>query len=205
MCTLILTSYACVVIDLINKLLPNKEKLKVAFLPTAGDPYEDKFFVENDRKALVDLVMDVIEVDIKLIRQKELEKILNDVDIIFVAGGNVFYLMQEMRNSGFDRIVKDMLEKGKIYIGSSAGSVICSPTIEGFKQFDDPSLAPGLENYNGLDLVDSIIIPHAQKEKYFERIEKTSLAMNKLGYDVIKLTDNQAFVVKGKKGEVISS
>lgn len=129
---------------------------------------------------------------------------MSDTDIVFVAGGNSYYLLDKVKSSGFDKIVKKRIEEGLIYVGSSAGSILCCPTIDGAKQFDDPNDAPNLKNYSGLDLINKIIIPHAQKEKYFERIKETTEIMEKAGYEVISLTDKQAVIVNGDKVKVAS-
>jgi len=202
---LFLTSYACIVLPLIKKMLPNNKKNHtVAFIPTAGDPFEDKHFVYRDRDALLDMGFKVIDIDIKLKHHKELADALSKVDIVFVAGGDTFYLMNEVRKSGFDSIIVKMIEKGKIYIGSSAGSVICCPSIEGAKKFDNPELVPDLKDYTGLNVVNKIIIPHTQKEKYSQRIKETTKHMSTLGYEVVKLTDEQMLVVDGENQSVLT-
>lgn len=202
---LFLASFASVSLDLIKELLPKPaSQLKAAFIPTAGDPYEDKSFVYIDREKLVNMGFEVIDVDLKEIQGDDLEKILSNVDIVLVAGGNVFYLLDQIRKSGFDIIIKKLIDKGLIYIGSSAGAAICCPTIEGAKRFDDPNKAPGLTDYSGLNLFEKIIIPHAQKEKYFERIKQTTQEMKEKGFEVVTLTDDQAIIVDGDKFRIKS-
>jgi len=193
---LFLASFASVSLDLIRNMLPKPpNQLKAAFIPTAGDPYEDKGFVYVDRDVLTNMGMSVIDVDLKVIRGKELEEVLSDVDVILVAGGNTFYLLDQVKKSGFDVIVKKLIDKGVVYIGSSAGSILCCPTIEGAKRFDSPTDAPDLTNFSGLNLVDFIMIPHAHKERYKERIQQTTEEMESRGYSVKTLTDDQAISV----------
>lgn len=203
---LFLTSYACKTISLINPLLPKPaNQLKAAFVPTAGDPYEDKDFVYVDREALVDIGISVVDIDLKATKHKELENTLSQVDLVLVAGGNTFYLMDKIKESGFDTIVKKRIKAGLIYIGSSAGSIVCCPTIDGAKQFDDPSDAPNLTDYFGLNLFDKIIIPHAHKEKYFERIKSTTQRMEQQGYEVVTLTDDQAIIIDNQDVKLVSN
>lgn len=196
---LFLASFASVSLDLIRNMLPKPpNQLKAAFIPTAGDPYEDKGFVYVDRDVLTNMGMSVIDVDLKVIRGKELEEVLSDVDVILVAGGNTFYLLDQVKKSGFDVIVKKLIDKGVVYIGSSAGSILCCPTIEGAKRFDSPTDAPDLTDYSGLNLVDFIVIPHAHKERYKERIQQTTEEMESKGYSVKTLTDDQAIFIDGE-------
>lgn len=196
---LFLASFASVSLDLIRDTLPKPpDQLKAAFIPTAGDPYEDKGFVDVDRNALTNMGMSVIDVDLKVTRGEDLEKVLNNVDVILVAGGNTFYLLDQVKKSGFDVIVKKLIDKGVIYIGSSAGSILCCPTIEGAKRFDSPTDAPDLTDYSGLDLVDFIVIPHAHKERYKERIQQTTEEIQAKGYIVKTLNDDQAISIDGE-------
>ena len=94
-----------------------------------------------------------------------------------------------------DDLLPSLLDNGVVYVGSSAGSIVCCPTIEGAIKFDDPKDAPDLVSYEGLNLFDQIIIPHAQKEKYAERIRETIEEMTKKGFEVETLTDNEAVLI----------
>ena len=201
---LFLASFASVTLDLVRELLPKPaSQLKAAFIPTAGDPYSDKGFVYVDRDKLVQMGFNVIDIDLAEIDEPTLETKLTDIDLVLVAGGNTFYLLDKVRKSGFDKVIQRMLDRGIIYVGSSAGSILCCPTVEGAKRFDDPSDAPDLTNYNGLNLFEKVIIPHAHKEKYAERIKQTTLEMNEQGLEVIPLTDTQAIIVSDQGTKIV--
>lgn len=170
---------------------------KAVFIPTAGDPYDNKDFVEADRIALEKYGLDIVEMDIKNKNEEEIREIIDGADIVLVAGGDTFYLMEKLKESGADKIIKEFVARGGIYIGSSAGSIICCPTIEGAEDFDDPNLAPKLDNFNGLGIFRNVIIPHAQKEKYFERVKKTTERLESKGYKVYPLTDDDVLFFDG--------
>lgn len=172
-------------------------KKKAIFIPTAGDPYENKDFVEADKIALKKNGVNVTEVDIKNKSEEEIRRIVSTADIVLTAGGDTFYLMEKFKESGADRVIKDFIEKGGIYIGSSAGSIICCPTIEGAEEFDNPSLAPKLNNFDGMGIFKDVIIPHAHKEKYFERIKKATKKLESKGYKVYPLTDDDVLFFNG--------
>ena len=63
-----------------------------------------------------------------------------------------------MRESGFSKIVKKLIEEGVTYIGSSAGSVLVGPTIEPVKTMDNPNDAPNLNSFEGLGFIDFVIL-----------------------------------------------
>lgn len=198
---LYLASYAK---NTINEIIKNEKidpKGKTAiFIPTAGDPYDNKDFVEADKKALLDAGFEVTELDIKK-GTKKLKILAPDTDLILVAGGDTFYLIDHLRRTGADKILQEYVSNGGLYVGSSAGSIICCPTIEGAVEFDNPNLAPDLEDYTGLNIFPDVIIPHAHKEKYFERINRASAKLNQK-YRVYHLTDDEVLFYDGKNAEV---
>ena len=176
---------------------------KAVFIPTAGDPYDNKDFVEADRIALEKYGLDIVEMDIKNKNEEEIRERIDGADIVLVAGGDTFYLMEKLKESGADKIIKEFVARGGIYIGSSAGSIICCPTIEGAEDFDDPNLAPKLDNFNGLGIFRNVIIPHAQKEKYFERIRRATERLESKGFKVYPLTDDDVLFFDGNSCAIL--
>ena len=170
---------------------------KAIFIPTAGDSYDNKDFVEADKIALKKYSLNVVELDVKNRNEKEIREMIDGSDIVLVAGGDTFYLMEKIKESGADKIIKEFVASDGIYIGSSAGSIICCSTIEGAEEFDNPSLAPKLDNFNGLGIFRNVIIPHAQKEKYFERIRRATERLESKGYKVHPLTDDDVLFFDG--------
>ena len=169
--------------------------MRVAFITTAADPYEDKSFVENDRDKLIELGLKVVDYDMKKKNKSKLLSDLRDFNVIFVSGGNTFYLLEKMRESGFDKIIKQLLSNGIIYIGSSAGSVVVGPSIEPIKSLDDPSIVKKLKSFKGLGLVDFVVLPHTDNKKYSL---KTKKILKDYGADfkIVPLKDSQAVLVE---------
>ena len=193
-----LASYAMMTMGKISKNEGGELAGKRAvFIPTAGDPYENKDFVEADKIALQKYGLEVTDLDLKNKTKEEIDESLALADILLVAGGDTFYLMKKLKKSGADRAIKKFISRGGIYIGSSAGSIICCPTIEGAEKFDNPNLAPNLENFNGMGVFDEVVIPHTQKEKYFERIKETTEKLTSRGFKVHHLTDDDVLFFDG--------
>ncbi|MCX6714762.1 MAG: Type 1 glutamine amidotransferase-like domain-containing protein [Candidatus Uhrbacteria bacterium] len=143
-----------------NALLP-KHAL-VAFIPTASNPYTEHPWVEKDREALVGLGYEVTDVDLENRNEEELKKDLASADIIFVAGGNTTYLTEQSHRSGLHNIIRSLLHQGKMYIGSSAGSLLAGPSAEPFVEEDSVELPAGfvLSDPTCFGLVDYIVLPH---------------------------------------------
>ncbi len=149
-----------------KSLLPKTSS--VAFIPTAGDPYPERPWIDADRKALVELGYSVMDIDLKNRTTDSLEKELSIHDIIFVAGGNTTYLVEQSHISGFVTLIRSLLKQGKLYIGSSAGSILAGPTVEPFVTEDLAELPKDfvLTKPTCLDLVDYVLLPHDQVEEF---------------------------------------
>ena len=114
---LFLASSAYVVLDRFVELFGiSPATMTVGFIPTAADVYEDKSFVVRDREKLSALRFQIIDIHLTDITKEDLENQLASVAIIFVAGGNSFYLLEKMRESGFDTLILDLVAKGVYYV-----------------------------------------------------------------------------------------
>jgi dipeptidase E len=90
-----------------------------------------------------------------------------------VEGGNTFFLLQELKRSGADKLIVEHINRGKIYIGASAGSMIVSKDIEYAKYMDDPAVAEDLNNdFSALSIVDFYIVPHYANFPFKKAAEK---------------------------------
>ena len=191
---------------ILEKIVPyfseSTKGMKVAFIPTAGNIYSKKPWQERDRNKLKELGFHVEDIDIEVTRHQELKEALSSVDIIFVAGGNTSYLLEKAQQSDFLNITKDLVRSGSIYIGSSAGSLLAGPNIEMDKVYDDGEFGKELSNYEGLGLVDFVILPHANRKEYRPYIDKI---ISKYGqkYLLAELNDNQVFVILDDKKEIL--
>ena len=90
---LLLTSKFDVVGEKLLSLVPSSRGKKVAFIHTAADVYDTRPWMEVERAKLVELGFDVEDYDIKGKDEEHIRAELKNVDIIFVAGGNCFYLL----------------------------------------------------------------------------------------------------------------
>lgn len=173
-----------------NYLQPNSN---IGFIATASELEENRDYMYQDREDLAQMNYKVIDIDISKENKQDILKKFKLVDSIFVAGGNSFYLLQQLKNKD---VLKELTEfaNNKIYIGSSAGACIVCPSIEYVQKLDDKSQAPLLNDYNAMNLVDFYILPHYKnKDKYTKLADEIEKEYN--NYKFIKLSNNQAIVV----------
>lgn len=174
------------------KLLGKKpEEATLCFITTASHPEESKDYVEKDRKRLAELVFKVTELDLKEENEESLRKKLINFDVIFVEGGNTFYLLKYIRESGFDKILKPFLERGGIYLGVSAGTMVAGLNIESANwKYMDKNIV-NLKDLTGLKLVPFVFSVHIDESN----IDIIKECASKADYPVIALTDTQALLV----------
>ena len=132
----------------------------VTFIPTASRTEKMPFYVKAGRKALESLGFFVDLLDISSASPSEISKKLTSNDAIYISGGNTFYLLQELKRTGADLLLREQIFKGKLYIGESAGSVILAPDIAYMQDMDDASAAKELTSFDALGVVPFYPIPH---------------------------------------------
>lgn len=109
-------------------------------------------------------------------------------DAIYMMGGNTFYLIKELREKHLDEKIINAINNGVIYIGSSAGSIILGTTTETALPFDENWVE--LDNFEGLGVVDALIIPHANRKQEFVIEQK-----EKYGDKIIDLYDDYGKII----------
>ncbi len=170
---------------------------KVGYIPTAIEVEEDKSYAEVDRKELVDLGFQVKDIDIK---DSGYHDQLDDCDVIYIEGGNTFYLLGHVRKSGFDIKLKSLLESGKIYVGVSAGSILMGKSIEVSKYGDKDQF--DVTDFSGLEYVPFSITPHYNQDLEDGKAEKIK-AFAQAGDPLVAITDSQAVLVEDDKVSII--
>jgi dipeptidase E len=172
-------------LDLIAK---PPSRFSLAFIPTAADPYANKWFMEKDLENLKKIGFKISIVDLKN-NPGLIKKDLENSQIIYVGGGNTFYLLHWARASGLDQYLRGLLEGNRHYIGASAGSILVGPdiAISGWDPGWDTNDV-GLTNTIGLNLVPFVISPHFIENKR-PILEKHLSSIN---YQILPITDSQA-------------
>lgn len=202
--TLLLTSAGMAMQQEIIKLLQRPAyDINLAFINTAYKYKleEDPYYVNEDLKILKGLGFNVQEIDLDGKKSAELMNLLKIKDIIFVAGGNTFYLLRAMRACNFEKVLKRLLKDGIVYIGSSAGSIVAGKTIQTAGWLGDNNNVR-LKNIKGLSLVNFDIFCHYQPG-FDEVIKKNMKSPRKRQKGLRILTDEQAILVQGKEVALI--
>ena len=177
---------------------------RITFIPTASLVEEVRFYVDDDRKAFEELGIIVEELEITTASPDKISEILNRNDYIFVSGGNTFYLLQELRRKGADILITEQIRAGKLYIGTSAGSIILCPDIEFVKEMDYNHTAPELQSFTGLNIVDFYILPH-YLDFPFEEITQNIVKKYGKKLDLRPISNKQVITIAGNRIEILKN
>ncbi len=145
---------------------------RVTFIPTAAIHEKVNFYVKSGKKALEKMGLTIDELEISTASLSEISDKLETNEFIYVTGGNTFFLLQELKKTGADKLIAEQLNSGKLYIGESAGSIILSPNIEYVKDMDNYEEAPELKDFNSLNVVAFYPLPHHTNIPFKSTVEK---------------------------------
>jgi len=203
MANIFLCSYFAEIASKINEMINFKDK-HIAFIDTAAKFEEVNFYVGEAAEILEKLGAKLIRLDVSCAKNSAAlvsiqdepsceDKILSTIsqcDIIYVSGGNTFYLLNELRKSRVWQAIKNAVKAGKIYIGESAGAILAAPDTRYATPMDENS--PNMSDFTGLNLVDFCVVPHFGCEPF---TQATHEIMEKFGnlYD-LRPINNAEFI-----------
>lgn len=175
----------------------------VLYVPTAAKPMADKAYAEGNRDALAALGYRVVELDIDGIEESKLS-VLASADAVFVEGGSPFFLLQAMRESGFDEAVTEAVRAGTAYVGMSAGAVVAGPDLEPLAATSNTALGPRLRSTKALGLIDSVVFPHHNSP---DRAAEFAEARSRYGsrFKLVALADTEAMIVDDDGARLVPS
>jgi dipeptidase E len=177
-------------------LVGNPGTSRVLYFPTASHLEKDRGYTRQSLQELRDVgCLDI--------REREMDhrftpREFDGYNVVYVDGGNTFYLLRKMRECGFKEALVPFLRHGGIYVGVSAGSIVAGPDIGIAAPFDENDA--GLTDMTGLQMVNAIVSPH------FTRAEEPDIARYELEHPdlrVVRLPDGQALLVRDGEEQVV--
>lgn len=178
---------------------------RIGFVPTASSIYADRAWVDLDRSTLRDQGFTTVELDIETMPTTELAGALDDLDAVFVSGGNVFHLVATLRRTGFAEILTEHVDAGLPYLGASAGACVVGPDIEPLAMLDDPAEATDLTSTTGLGWIDEVVVPHADGIVSGPALVDAVRTRFADRFALRFLDDDQALLVSGVSVSVVAS
>lgn len=141
--------------------LDSRAATRIAYIDDASEPLGNAPFVGRERLQLQNLGYSLVPITIGNGTAADLAAVLDTVNAIYVSGGMADYLMASLRRVGADTVLIERIRAGLPYMGASAGAMIMGKNIEPAIALDGHTEGIPLDNLNGLNLVDAVILPHA--------------------------------------------
>ncbi len=200
--TLILaSSNQFITVDNVKLILPmSSDKVNILYVTTASKKVDDASYVKLTKQKMKGLGLSYTEFDIAGKSYLELREALKYSNVLYVEGGNTFYLLKTVRETGFEKIVKEEIENGLIYWGVSAGSYIACPSIIMATWFGGVDEC-GVIDWNAMSLVPFLINAHSTPGNLEFLKEKSK----NLRYLLRVLNDEQALLIRGEEVRLIGT
>lgn len=190
--------------------------LQDALIDLAGKPFAELKFVcittainrdDGDKTKKVDRIAGLHSlgfakfdlVDVAAIEKQYWLPRLRAADVIFVLGGNTYYLLDEVRKSGLADELPKLLDS-RIFVGDSAGSILVTPTIDVAEIDDGDENIVSLKDTSGLGLVDFEVSPHTPEDVSLKANEDYAKT---IGNKLIAYDNKMAVKVDGDKIEMV--
>ena len=165
-----------------------KDQIKIGHIITAYKVSRASMdFFKNISEVIKENGYDMEDFDIQGKTKEEIKDFFKDKNIVHIEGGNTFYLLKAIRETGFADILKELLDEGKVYVGTSAGSYIMCPTIEVSDWNPDGKDRFGVTDFTALNYVPFVLKVHYKTEQ--EEIVRKGIET--LEYPIHILKDGQ--------------
>lgn len=170
----------------------SKSKMKIGYITTASKVTRDKTFFAKVEQTIFENGYSFEKMDIEGKSKDAILNFFKNRNVIHVEGGNTFYLLKTIREGAFAEVLNELLDAGKVYIGTSAGAYIMCPTIE-VANWD----ATGRDRFGLTDFSALNYVPFALKVHYRDEAENLIREkMKTLKYPLRILRDGQGIVVE---------
>ena len=137
------------------------------------------------------------------------QQALSNAESIFIGGGNTFRLLKALYDNDALTTIRERVQNGMPYIGSSAGSNVAGPTIKTTK--DMPIVQP--PSFDALGIVPFQISPHfqdpdpnsthmgeTQEERINQFLEENDTPVFGLREGAIVRVEKGTMILKGSSG-----
>lgn len=169
-----------------------KDQMRIGYVTTASKVARGKDFFVQVKDAINVAGYSFEEFDIEGKTIEEMFNFFKDKNVIHVEGGNTFYLLKAIRETGFDQVLRELLDEERVYIGTSAGAYVMCPTIEVADWNTDGKDRFGLTDFTALNYVPFVLKVHYRDDQ----AEKVRVHLTSLAYPLRILRDGQGILVE---------
>jgi dipeptidase E len=191
-----LTSYIAGTIQQLSYFICKNQifSKNILFITTAGNVEEYVGYMDEGKEAMKQMGFQLQLLDIAVADTQQCYKTLSEAEIICVAGGNTFYLLQELKRKKLSNLLVQKIENGCVYVGESAGAIILAADIIYVSIMDDRHKAPELDNCTALNVIDFYPLPHYIEEPFTDSVQKIYM-IYKNNLKLVPINNQQSIIV----------
>ena len=176
------------VAESVSKHINISGKLKTALILTPVEAEQQiglKTWEGEEREALNRANFSTFDYTITGKNITQIKSDLNGIDVLYISGGKEFYFREKCNESNFEIFVKEFVDSGRPYIGTSCGSIMAGKDISATLKLNDLTCLKHPVDTRGFNLVDFSILPHWGLEDFktgytsegFEDMYKTNRSL----------------------------
>ena len=120
-------------------------------------------------------------------------------DLVYLAGGNPYYLLQRVRESGADAVIEEMIAAGRPFIGSSGGALLLGQSLNVVPVFDTSVPDLGCRNPMALGVVPFTVLPHSNRwrARFADYAARLATARAFCRSQIVEIADDEGLLVEG--------
>ena len=173
---------------------------RIVFVPFAQTDHDAYAALARGRLQAMGYEVDSVQ------QECDQKQALEAADAVFIGGGNTFRLLKGLYDSDLLQPIREKVDDGMPYIGSSAGSIVACPTLKTTK--DMPIVQPS--SFDALALVAFQISPHyldpdpdsthmgeTQEERINQFLEENAVSVVGLREGTMLRIEEGAILLKG--------
>ncbi|MEK4092671.1 Type 1 glutamine amidotransferase-like domain-containing protein [Viridibacillus sp. FSL H8-0110] len=140
-------------------------EMKVAIITTASPHKENNRYAQKAKEDFREMGFQNIDfIDLEFDNPES----LTQKDVIYINGGNPFNLLFHTKQSGADKILRQLVSKNVVIVGVSAGAVLLGPNIKVVHSFTPQMDTLNTKDFSALGLTDQLVFPHYDREDLFK-------------------------------------
>ncbi|MEK3796093.1 Type 1 glutamine amidotransferase-like domain-containing protein [Paenibacillus sp. FSL R7-0204] len=177
-------------VALFNEIIhTQKIEKKACIITTADKDYKEKNYHAVRTKSLLESLG--VQVDYLDVEFEDANRI-TEYKVIYLNGGNPFYLLYHLRSSKADEIIYKLRDRGHLIVGQSAGAAVLGQSLEHAYVLHPDWNEIQLEDLTGIGIVSGCVLPHSNRYREQEDILKK---YDDKPYKLIRIEDGNCLVL----------
>jgi dipeptidase E len=180
--------------------LPDLAGRRAVVIPTAAYGERTWDWLPGEIAPLAERAGPLTTFDLRGKDEAQTRAALAGADIVYVTGGNTYFLLEHAQRAGLAGAVAACLAAGGAYIGASAGAILACPRVDFIGDMDNPARGAPV-GMAGLALVPFLLMPHLDHPYYGPKVAAALEALG--GEGVIGLAEDQGLLWDGRCARVV--